>query len=117
MRYFGVVDDVRTFFMKKRLNFQKIESNFYYEEAFSRYQYANIPYFLTFFQCFACNWPTRCEPFFSKFLPDCPSFFALNLCHFICALYLFPQLCASFMELKSAPKIILCPFFQNSHLP
>ena len=55
IRYFGVVDDVRTFFMKKGLNFQKIEPNFYYEEAFSRYRYANIPYFLKFFQYFACN--------------------------------------------------------------
>jgi len=70
IRYFGVVDDIRTFFIKKRLNFQKIESNFYYEEAFSRYQYAKIPYFLTFFQCFAYNWPTRCEPIFSEFLPE-----------------------------------------------
>jgi len=57
-------------FYEKGLNFQKIEPNFYYEEAFSRYRYANIPYFLTFFQCFACNWPTRCEPIFSKFLSE-----------------------------------------------
>ena len=28
MRYFGIVDDVRTFFMKKGLNFQKIELSF-----------------------------------------------------------------------------------------
>ena len=55
MRYFGVVDDVWTFFYEKGLNFQKIEPNFYYEEAFLRYWYANIPYFLTFFQYFACN--------------------------------------------------------------
>ena len=55
IRYFGVVDDMRSFYDKKGLNFQKIDPSFYYEEAFSRYRYANIPYFLTFFQYFACN--------------------------------------------------------------
>ena len=55
------------FLSNERLIFQKIELTFYYEEAFSRYWYAKIAYFLTFFQCFACNWPTRCEPIFSKF--------------------------------------------------
>ena len=49
IRYFGVVDGQTSFFMRKGLNFQKIEPNFYYEEAFSRYRYANIPYFLRFF--------------------------------------------------------------------
>ena len=68
MNYFGVEYVIDSFLWKERLNFQKIEPNFHYEEAFSRYRYANIPYFLTFFQCFACNWPTRCEPIFSKFM-------------------------------------------------
>ena len=70
MRYFGVVDDVRSFFMEKGLSFQKMEFNFYYEEAFSRYLYANMPYFLAFFQYFACNQPTLCELIFSKVLSE-----------------------------------------------
>ena len=67
MGYFGVVDNIRTFFMKKGLNFQKIEPNFYYEEAFSRYRYANIPFFWRFFNIWRAISQLSVNQFFHNF--------------------------------------------------